>query len=103
MKLTILDRLKLVNLLPTEGNAVKLIHVKGITELLTVSSKEATEAELEYLNNGMIKFNPEKSKEKNFDLSKDQIAIFKEVFTELDKTKKLNIDQLDLFQMFEKL
>ncbi len=46
MKLTILDRLQIQNILPREGDIVSLIHIKDILEKTKITSEEAIKCEL---------------------------------------------------------
>lgn len=103
MKLTILDRLQIQNILPREGDIVSLIHIKDILEKTKITSEEAIKCELKQHEGGLVTFNPEKHIEKDVDFNVEQVIIIKAVFQKKNDEKSLHIDLLDLYQKFEKL
>lgn len=103
MKLTILDRLQIQNILPREGDIVSLIHIKDILEKTKITSEEAIKCDLKHHENGLVTFDPEKAVEKDVDFNVEQIIIIKTVFSKKNDEKSLHLDLLDLYQKFEKL
>lgn len=102
MKLTILDCISLLNILPKEGNIVDLIQVKGIAKAIEITAKEATEIELKQDGNN-LSWNLKKAKDKEFKPSVEQILIIKGIFSKLDAEKKMRIELLDLYEKFNVL
>jgi len=97
MNLGILERIKLYNILPTEGNFLTLKTIRGLQNKLTLTEDEITETGMR-LEDDQYKWDKELSCTIDFSLSE------KETITNnlklLDEQGKATMDLLDLYEKF---
>lgn len=75
--------------------------LKKLSEELSPTEEESKYYEIQFVQNG-IKFDKEKSKEeKPFNIDQTSFKAIKETLEKLDKTNKLNSDQITLFEKFD--
>lgn len=101
MKLSIMERIQLLSVLPAEGNAVTLRIVSDLRRDLSFSEKE--------LKDGEIKTDPENNRvmwNNNADVVKDvkvgdtARGVIVDAMKKLDTEKKLNLALLPLYEKF---
>lgn len=101
MKLTILNRILLLNNLPTKGNFTQLIVIKDIIEKIKITQEEIEKYSIKSTEEGKLtwKASEDSDKEVKFtELEKKEIKSFLE---EASKKNELTIDMLDLCKMFK--
>ena len=101
MTLSIIERIQLLNLLPTEGNIVTLRIINDVRRDLSFSEKEIKAFEIK--NNpetGQIKWNPKKTKAKEIAVGDATKQIVVDVLKKLDSDKKLTNMHIPLWDKF---
>ncbi len=99
MKLGIKDRIILPTILPKEGNFTTLVVKADLLDKIKITQEEIKEFEIESQADS-IKWNPEKDKKKEFELTELEINLVKDCLKKLDETGKLNDDTFNLFKLF---
>lgn len=102
MKLTILDRIALLNLLPTTGGFVTLSLISDMRNALQVTTAEIKKAAIQELPDGRLQMDNKAALSVKKDIPFDQAAraIIETEFKDRDNKKQLTIDQLPLYRMF---
>ena len=108
MKLTILDRILMMNILPAESDFVTLKMVKELKDKLSFTDKEIKNYEIKTTNNkqgkGQITWTA-KALETTEDIkivhSERELII--EQLEKLDKDKKANLHHVELYDKIKKL
>lgn len=105
MELTIIDRIKLINLLPKEGTFTDLIHIDGIAKNIEITSDEAQEIDLktnvDEQGNATISWNLEKQSDKTVKFNKSQIETLKKIFEKIKESDQ--IVDINLINLYKKL
>ena len=101
MNLNLKDRVILLKTLPTTGSLQKMQEVYSIVGLIKITLDE--KEQYNYIEkDGAVYWNTEIDSNKEFDLSKDQIALIKSCITKLDQEKKIQFQELETFLKFIK-
>ena len=100
MKLTVLERIVILNLLPTEGDFLTLRVCQEARELLEFPVDEQREVELVVQEDKRVHWNAEKDPKKDINLSQSALDIIIKRLKELDESKKLDNET---FPLYEKL
>ena len=100
MKLTVFERLMLLNILPKEGNFVTLKIVRELREGLSFNEKEIKELDLKIDDKGNATWNPAKDKNKDVEIGGQANKIIVETLEKLDKDKKLTESHLSVYEKF---
>ena len=95
MKLSVKERLVLGALYPQKGNLLEQSIVKEITEKTTISEKESTNIKLQRTPTG-FKWDKEKEKEIDVELSQVEADFLIDQVTRLDKEKAITQSLLDV-------
>ena len=99
MRLSVADRLALLNILPQEGDITTLKIVRKLREELSFSEEE--HAILQFQNDGqMIRWNP--LEDKDVEVGEKATDIISDAFKELNKQKKISVDWVELYERFVK-
>uniref|UniRef100_A0A6M3IM32 Uncharacterized protein n=1 Tax=viral metagenome TaxID=1070528 RepID=A0A6M3IM32_9ZZZZ len=98
MKLSVLDRLVLLNILPQENNYTTLKIIRGLKDELGFSESEH---KVLCFNNegGGLKWN-EGVDDKEVNIGEKATDIIVEAFKELDREKRLHADHVSLYERF---
>ena len=97
MKLTVLERLTLLNTLPKEGDYTTLKIIRKLQDDLSFSEDE--HKILQFQQEGeMLKWNPLDDKE--VAIGEKATDAIKSALKRLDETKQLRIDQVELYERF---
>ena len=101
MNLNLKDRVILLKTLPTTGSLQEMQEVYSIVGLIKITLDE--KEQYNYIEkDGAVYWNTEIDSNKEFDLSKDQIALIKSCITKLDQEKKIQFQELETFLKFTK-
>ena len=99
-KLTILERLTLLNILPRENNFINLMLIKEAAEKIGFDDKEISECEIKQTPEG-VNFNAEKGKiEKPIEIGERAYSLICEVLEKLDKANKLTQEHCSIYKKF---
>ncbi|KKN22565.1 hypothetical protein LCGC14_0913680 [marine sediment metagenome] len=99
MKLSVQDRLVLLNCLPTEGDFTMLRIVRELRESLSFSEADHTEFELK-VDDGHVGWNPQKAVDKEVEIGGKGTAIIVKALGQLDTEKKLTENHLSVYEKF---
>jgi len=99
MKLSIMERIQLLQILPAEGDFLTLKIVRVLRESLSFSEKEHQEFEIKP-DGAMIVWNPEKAREKDVEIGPKAHLLIADTLKELDKQKKLMLALIELYEKF---
>jgi len=99
MKLNVLERLTLLQILPPEGNFVTLKIVRDLTSILAMTEKEYKDFDIKQ-EGGQIKWNLKGNQEKEIEIGEKATDIIKEALKKLDETKKLEQRHFSLYEKF---
>ena len=101
MKLTVLERLTALNLLPEEGNIVKIRMRMKLIEKVGLSAEELEEYELKPGEvENTVQWKMDIPQEKDIDLKGPEIAAIAENLVKLNKDEKLTPQHLTLYEKF---
>ncbi len=100
MKLSVMERLTLLGLLPKEGNFTTLKIVRELRESLSFDDKENKELDFKFLDSGGVSWNDRKAKEKEFKFNDTASGIITDALKELDKEKKLRDEHFTIYEKF---
>ena len=100
MKLTVFERLILLNILPKEGNFVTLKIVRKLREDLSFNEKEIKELDLKVDDKGNATWNPAKDKGKEIEIGGQANKIIVEALEKLNKDNKLTESHLSVYEKF---
>ena len=98
--LSILERLLILNLLPGENDIITLRLVRKLKEQLGPTDEELVEMNMRYEQEGnrtITKWDNNKAKDKEFELSEKAVDIIRDALKNLDKTKKLTDNHISLY------
>ena len=101
MKLNVLQRLMLLNVLPKEGNFVTLKIVRDLKNELSFSEEEHKKYKF-VESNGRVNWNPAAEQFKEVHIGEKATDIIVEALKKLDKEKKLREGHLTVYEKFVK-
>jgi len=99
MKLSILERLMLLNILPREGSFVSLKIVRDLRNSLSFSEAEYKKYQF-VESEGRVTWNQTEEQFKDVKIGEKATDIIVEELKKLDKEKKLTEQHLSLFEKF---
>jgi hypothetical protein len=101
VKLSVYERLVLLNILPKEGNFITLKILRQIREELSFNEKEIKDLKLTSDPvKGTATWIPEKDPNKEIEIGRETKKIIVEVLEKLDKDSKLSQEHLSLYEKF---
>ena len=98
-KLSITDRIHLLNMLPQENNAVTLRIIRDLKKKLSFSEWEIKEYEMT-MDGTRVKWSEEKAKPKEVEFGDTALELIKKELEKLDKEMKLHDTQLEVYDKF---
>jgi hypothetical protein len=99
MKLTILDRIVMLGLLPVEGNFRTMRIVRELQSNLSFSEEELAEHQIVQVNSGQVKWaNESNSYEKDILVGAVALELIKQKLIKLNSEEALNKDHLELYE-----
>jgi len=96
VKLTILDRLSIINILPKEGNFLTLSVSNDITKKVGIGQEESKEIGIKFEEN-RVSWNPE-TPEKEVEFSESELSVIRKQLKTLDSQDKLTIELLETYK-----
>jgi len=103
VQLSVKDRLVLLGTLPSQGSFLELMLLKGIKDDLIVSDKERVDLCLTQRPDGAVAWSPESADKignKEIVFSEAAFALVAKVLKDLDSSKKLAADHVQLYMLF---
>lgn len=101
MKLSVYERLVLLNTLPNEGNFITLKIVRELREGLSFNEKEIKELNLTVNpEKGTATWDKEKEPNKEIDIGREAKKIIVEALEKLDKDEKMTQEHFSLYEKF---
>lgn len=98
--LTLANRFHLLQILPTEGSFVTLKAVRRLREELAVQDSEIEELGIRQDGN-RVEWNVESDGQgRRYDLGNQETDLIAGALQELDRTKRLKAEHLDLYELF---
>lgn len=94
MKMTIKDRLSLIQILPTQGSISEMVDVYDLARELKLNDEEKNLCNYSD-DNGNIKWTPEKDPMKDIKLTSDQHKLLMNTINELDKQKRISLSLIE--------
>lgn len=98
MKLNVLDRLSLINILPREGNFLTLTIAKDITKKVGILQDEAKEIGIVFGEKN-VSWKPD-APEKDVEFSDSELGVIKKQLKKLDTEGKLTMELLETYNKF---
>ena len=98
MKLSVMERIHLLSLLPKEGNLVTLKIVRNLQNELGFSEEENKETGLTINKDNHYEW--KKDIQKEVKIGETAKKVITDMFEELDKNEKLNMQTLVLYERF---
>ncbi len=96
MKLTVLERILLLNILPTEGDLTTITIVRELREALSFSEDEHKRATLKTDDKGQITWKD--GFDKVVEIEGKALEIARNALTHLNEEKKLNVGHISLYE-----
>jgi len=96
MKLSVMDRVQLLSIMPKEGNFVTLRIVRDLQRDLSFTEAEMKEVGMHIDKNNRYAW--EKNIDKEVEIGEVALGIIKAAFDEYDKQGKMNMYTLDLYE-----
>jgi hypothetical protein len=101
IKLDIMERVVLFNLLPKEGNFMTLKTLRQAKEKIGLDPKEIKDAKVKQnVENGTLTWDADKDPHKEIEINRDVKKIIVDALEKLDKDGKLNDQHITLFEKF---
>ena len=102
MRLTIPERLKLLELLPPKESYKGMMEIQRLGMNLSVQDAEAIEIEVEHTEDGMIKWNQDKALGLIVDIPMGEWVtnLLRQVLRDRDREGDLEVTELSLFEKF---
>ena len=99
MKLTVLERLTALSILPKEGNFVTLKILQKLKESLALNEKEIKEFEIKQ-DNVQVVWNAKGNEEREIEIGEKATDLIVEALKKLDDEKKLTEQHFTLYEKF---
>lgn len=101
LKLSVYERLVLLNILPKEGNFITLKIIRQLREGLSFNEKEIKDLKLGInQEKGTATWEQEKDPNKEVEIGREAKKIIVEVLEKLDKDGKLTQEHFSLYEKF---
>jgi hypothetical protein len=97
MRLSVMDRLMLLDVLPQQGNILTLRIVRDAQQALELHTSEIEDWEIT-LNGPHIRWNQEKVQDVDVSLSEAALGIAREAIKKLDGENKLTANHISLWE-----
>lgn len=103
MKLTIIDRINILNVMPQQENLQTLLIAKDLSkkvELLEEEKKLISYAEIQTPNGVQATWKKENEIEVEVEFSAVETKLIKEIFNKLDSEKKISVSMIETASKF---
>ena len=101
MKLEVLERILLLNLLPKEGDFITLKVIRDLQNALSFSEKEIKDLVLE-TKEGRVTWKPDKAVEKEIEIGEKATDVIVGALKKLNDDKKLTQEFFSIYEKFIK-
>ena len=101
MELTVAERVRILDMLPQQGDFVTLRIIRDLQGDLSFSEEEIKEWDVQY-QAGRVLWDEEKAGLKDIAVGERASEIIADALRKLDSENKLHIGQIDLFEKFVK-
>ena len=99
--LSIIDRMMIAWILPTEWNLITLMTKKDVLEKTKISKKEAEEIEMKSSPDWKnVTWKMNKAKEKLIVFSESEKTFLKSILEKIEKAEKLTDDHIHIYKVF---
>lgn len=102
MKLSVLERLVLLNVLPAQGTVTTIRIVSDLRKALSFSEAEHKKLKFNQLNDGTTRWEARSLKDKEIDIGSTAQSIISEALKELSVAEKMTADLLSVWDKFVK-
>lgn len=102
MKLSVMERIVLLNLLPKEGNFANLKALRTTREALSFNEAENKKLNFQQLGNGLTTWNVKADSPKEIVIGEVVTNLIEKELKRLDETNKLQAEHLSVFEKFIK-
>ena len=99
VKLNILERVLLMNMLPQKGNLVTCRATSNTAKILMITPEETAQYEVQN-EGGMTKWNEAGKEEKEFELPPSSVKAIRDTLNEMDAHENLPINAISLCEKF---
>ncbi len=102
MKITLLEKIMIANILPSEGNIKTLTIVKDLKNKVQLTQKDIKDFAIIVNDKGSISWN-EKGAKAKFEINFTELELneVKLALQKLDKEKKITVDLMSLIDLFK--
>lgn len=100
MKLSVFERLILLNILPMEGDFLTIKIVHDLRTELAFTEEEHAALKFETLDTGDVRWVTGADKPKDISIGEVAMGIIRQRLTELDKEKKLTEQHIPIYEKF---
>ena len=100
MKLSVFDRIVLLNILPKEGNFATLKIIRKLREDLSFDEAENKALDFQFEENGQVKWRTDADIIKDVQIGEKANDIIIDSLKELDKQKKLKDQHYSIYEKF---
>ncbi len=100
MKLNIIERLTIMQILPQQGNSKTLKLVKDFQGIIGLSQEELKKYEVVQKEAGRITWNVEKEESKEITIDKPLMDIIVKQFEKLNNEERLPMEYLEVYNKF---
>ena len=101
MKLNIMERIMILQLLPKEGNFLTLNLVRKLQSVLAPSEKELIDFEIKQVDN-MTTWNEKGREELEIEIGEKSADVIIEALEKLDKEQKITANHMSIYEKFVK-
>ena len=99
MKLSVLDRILLLNILPAEGDLTTIKIIRELKEALSFSEEEHKALEIK-MQEGRVFWNPAASVEKDVKIKDKAKETIVTALKDLDTKQKITVEIIPLYEKF---
>jgi hypothetical protein len=99
IKLNVLERIKIMDLLPKEGNLIYWKILKGLKEKVSFTEDELIAYGIKAVD-GKVFWNPQQDSSKDFELTDAEKSLITETFKKLNEQNKITEEIVSLAEKF---
>lgn len=100
MKLTLKERLGILNILPKQGDFVTMTAKADLVDKIKVTQEEIKELHIETIPEGGLKWDGKKDLAKEFEITDLETKIVKDELKRLDDAKQISDEILLIYKKF---
>jgi hypothetical protein len=100
MQLSIVHRIRIGTILPQKGKYTDLILIKSILQKTTLTPQEITEWNIKVAENNTVQWDKDKVQNIEVDFEEAELACIREALQSKNKTNTLELQDMELYEMF---